>query len=254
MTGNSPVLILFDLVSTITDAGPRYAAAYARMAEQYGVHVPDHENIMADLGNKNLKEIIARHSPDLPVDKVQSFMGDCNNACDALLYDVHWVEQLYPNVRETLQTLKGQGHTLGLYTGTREDAMQAQLRYHNLLQYFDSALLRGKDNNRDGAMNTQALKIAQMKSLVAEFQLRHDGKGRVMIVGDSVSDFQAAREIGTVFVGFAENWKKSLDMKEAGVGASFSKYTDLPDIVAVLTAQPLPPKALRANFNIDGIA
>lgn len=100
MTKTANALILFDLVSTITDAGPRYAEAYARMAEQYGLGFPDHDAIMQDLGNKNLKEIIASHSPGLEASRMQAFMNDCNNACDTLLYDIHWIERLFDHVRE----------------------------------------------------------------------------------------------------------------------------------------------------------
>lgn len=244
MTKAASALILFDLVSTITDAGPRYAQAYARMAEQYGLGSPDLDAIMQDLGNKNLKEIISSHSPTLPVDKMQSFMNDCNNACDTLLYDINWIERLFPQVRETLADLKAHGHKIGLFTGTREDAMQSQLRYHNILQYFDADLLRGKDNERDAHLSTQALKLAQMKSLIAA----HQGRGPVIAVGDSISDYQAARECGIVFIGFAESWQKSTDMKDAGIIATFSDYRDLPDIIQSIVMNYAPANSLRHGF------
>lgn len=248
MTKPTSALILFDLVSTITDAGPRYAEAYARMSEQYGLGSPDHDLIMQDLGNKNLKEIIASHSPGLDPSRMKAFMNDCNNACDTLLYDVHWVERLFDQVRETLALLNGLGHTIGLYTGTREDAMQSQLRYHNILQYFDKSLLRGKNNERDAGTAIEALKIAQMKSIIADHQAKGNASGQVIVIGDSISDYHAARECGANFIGFAESWPKKLDMEEAGIGITFSDYSDLPAIIDVVTMSRVPGNSLRQNF------
>lgn len=231
-------LILFDLVSTITDAGPRYAEAYARMTQTYGLNVPDRDAILQDLGNKNLKQIIADHSPDMPDSLTDKFMSDCNNACDAMLYDVHWVERVFPGVREALEALSKDGYTLGLYTGTREDAMQAQLRYHNLTAYFDAAMLCGKDNARDAEKTPQALKMEQMGAMIATFRARPDhGAVPVIVIGDTVSDQQAAAANGCAFIGFAENSAKAELFAKAGVAATFSHYDHLPALLAV------PPQA-----------
>lgn len=248
-------LILFDLVSTITDAGPRYAEAYVKIAGDYDLPRPEKTHILDELGQRNLRDIIRIHSPDLPVEKIPDFMNDCNQMCDAMLYDVHWIEALFANVREALAELKDEGFTLGLYTGTREDAMAAQLRYHNIAQYFDADLLRGKDNIRDVAKDTQALKYDQITSILLT-HAKKTGQGidavraNTVVVGDTLSDFEAAQANRLRFAGFAETDGKMQKFIDGGVRAVFTHYKDAPVLLSTLfnpgmmaapkTAQPGP--------------
>lgn len=240
-------LILFDLVSTITDAGPRYAEAYVKMAEAYNLPLPERDDILSELGQRNLKDIIRIHSPDLPAEKLQNFMSDCNNACDSMLYDVHWIEALFDGAREALAALNDAGFVLGLYTGTREDAMDAQLRYHNIARYFDSALLRAKDNIRDAAKDTQSLKNEHIDSLIKAFAAKYGqdenvARRNTVVVGDTLSDFESAKINNTAFVGFAETEKKMQDFTSAGVRAAFRDYSG----AAALLSGLFNPDMLKA--------
>lgn len=241
-------LILFDLVSTLTDAGPRYATAYIRMAASYGQPAPSHEDILKELGQRNLKEIIARHSPGLPADKIHDFMNDCNEACDSMLYDPHWLERLFPGVREALADLKARGFTLGLYTGTREDATEAQLRYHNIAQYFDADLIRAKDNIRDDGKNTQTLKIEQIASILKVWADKNPGSDPVrdvIMVGDTLSDLEAAQAHRIGFAGFAETPAKAQTFQQNGVNV-FSVYDKAPGLLAAMLLPPAPPPRKNA--------
>ncbi len=247
-------LILFDLVSTITDAGPRYAEAYVRIAEAYNLPIPEKNDILDELGQRNLKDIIRIHSPDLPAEKVQNFMNDCNGACDSMLYDVHWIEVLFKDVREALQTLNSNGYAIGLFTGTREDAMVAQLRYHNIAQYFDADLLRAKDNIRDAAKDTQTLKNDHIESIIQTFAKKMDQDESVtrrntIVVGDTLSDYEAAKASRTAFVGFAETEDKVQKFVSGGVRAIFSAYKDAPALLSSLLSpeMPVPHKNIRSG-------
>lgn len=229
-------VILFDLVSTITDAGPRYAAAYLRMAAAYNLPVPTEEDILIELGQRNLRDIIRIHSPDLPIEKIGDFMNDCNTACDSLLYNVNWIERLFPDVREALGDLKAQGYTIGLYTGTREDSMLAQLKYHNILPFFDADLLRGKDNLRDDGKDTQTVKNEQIASLLAA----RPGRS-VIVVGDTMSDYEAAKANGVSFVGFAPLQKDSVKFIDHGQ-VVFQSYNDLSGVIATVGVPGAPAR------------
>jgi phosphoglycolate phosphatase-like HAD superfamily hydrolase len=237
-------LILFDLVSTLTDAGPRYAEAYIRMAAAYNQPVPSREDILKELGQRNLKDIIALHSPGLPPEKIQDFMKDCNQTCDKMLYDLHWLEKLYANARQALADLKSRGFTLGLYTGTRQDAMEAQLRYHNIAQYFDADLIRAKDNVRDAGKTTQDLKIEQIASILQSWKDKNPGADPardVIMVGDTLSDMEAAQANQIRFAGFAENQAKFHSFLQNGVKAVFSGYDKAAGILAAMFVPPASP-------------
>lgn len=234
----APLLILFDLVSTITDAGPRYAQAYLDVAAQYQLKVPARSAILNELGQRTLTEIIKIHSPDLPADKVAAFMDDCNGTCDTMLERADWVEALYPHARETLEILAAQDHKLGLYTGTRRDAAEDQLRYHGLKAIFPDAMVRAKDNIVDADKNSQTIKTEQVASLI------RDNPGmRVLVVGDSIADYQAAQASGASFIGFANTQKNVFRFAAAGVSAVFTSFARLPGMIDLLTA----PAALRQD-------
>ncbi len=241
------MLILFDLVSTITDAGPRYAQAYMDVAAQYNLKVPTKSAILNELGQRTLVEIIQIHSPDLPAEKIEAFMDDCNGTCDTMLERADWVEALYPHARETLQILAAQNHKLGLYTGTRRDAAADQLSYHGLENIFLPAMVRAKDNIIDAGKNSQEIKTEQVASLI------RDNPGmRVLVIGDSISDYHAAQASGAAFIGFANTQKNVFRFAAAGVSAVFTSFERLPGMISVLHSpanirQDSTPASIKLN-------
>lgn len=243
----APLLILFDLVSTITDAGPRYAQAYLDVAAAYNLKVPPRNAILNELGQRTLVEIIQIHSPDLPAEKIEAFMDDCNGTCDTMLERADWVEALYPHARETLQILTAQNHKLGLYTGTRRDAAEDQLRYHELESIFPEAMIRAKDNVIDADKNSLTIKTEQVASLI-----RDNPGATVLVIGDSISDYQAAQASGAAFIGFANTQKNVFRFAAAGVTAVFTSFERLPGMISVLTApagirQDNKPGSIKLN-------
>lgn len=243
----APLLILFDLVSTITDAGPRYAQAYLDVAAQYKLKAPARSAILNELGQRTLSEIIQIHSPDLPAEKIETFMDDCNGTCDTMLERADWVEALYPHAREALEILTAQHHKIGLYTGTRRDAAEDQLRYHGLESIFPAAMVRAKDNAIDAGKNSLTIKTEQITSLI------HDNPGGdVLVIGDSISDFQAAQANGAAFIGFANTQKNLFRFAAAGVTAVFTSFEHLPGMINVLhspanNTQDKKPHSIKLN-------
>lgn len=242
----APPLVIFDLVATLTDAGPRYAEAYIRMCQAWNVEPPAKSDILVALGNKNLKEIIAEFTPSLPADRIGEFMQGCNDTCDALLYNIHWHEDIYPYVREALAALSGQGYILGIYTGTRKEVLDSQLRYHNIVQYFDQRFVRGKNNERDGFMPSDTLKAAQLQSIIESYATafgigQNEARASVLVAGDSIADFRAARQAGLSFVGFAigESARKNFHDIDSSIPI-FSNFQHFYDLIAPSTSAPRP--------------
>jgi phosphoglycolate phosphatase-like HAD superfamily hydrolase len=159
-------------------------------------------------------------------------MSECNTACDALLLDKNWKEQLFPNVREAINVMNLRGLTVGVFTGTRHDAMQNQIAYHDLGHLIDARYMRGKDNDRDGAVKSAVLKRAQIDDIVTRFRTNQmNPNAGVIIVGDTRSDVEAARDLGLIFVGFAADDKKRQELEDAGAKYIVTDYGDLPDMV-----------------------
>ena len=226
------VLVIFDLVSTLTDAAPRYLQAFADVCAAYGKPAPSMDELREMLGNKNLSQITDHFIGPLDDAAKKKFMGDCNQACDALLTMPHWEENLYPHVAEAIEVLAVRGVTLGIYTGTREDALEAQLAYHNIGDFFDRRFVRGKDNARDAGKNNRALKAAQLLDIVASFRvIAGNENAQIIVIGDSSADAQAAADAGLLFAGFAAEDKKRDQMAAGGVRHIMRDFGDLPDLV-----------------------
>ncbi len=238
MARDKGVLIIFDLVSTLTDAGPRYVQAFAEVCAEQGHGTPDREEVLAMLGNKTLSEITDHFAGKLDDASKKDFMASCNKACDALLTRPGWQEELYPHVREAVEALHLRGATLGIYTGTREDAMELQLKYHNIRKEFDPRYIRGKDNTRDAGKKNSELKSEQLISIVGDYRRSQGFDAPVIVIGDSETDAKAAAKLGLMFVGFAVNDKKKSELESAGVKNIVGDYGDLPDLIDRLMVPP----------------
>ncbi len=212
----APTLIIFDLVSTLTDAGPRYAKAYRDVCLTHGLPAPEAGHILEALGDKSLRQIIADYSPDLQPAQIPAFMNACNTYCDNLLDSGAWIEHLMPDVGSSLHDLTAKGYTLGIYSGTREDAIHAQIAYHGIGAYFDPALIRGKDNVRDAGLGSADLKAQQIADIAAKFALSNPADSDILVVGDSISDLEAARAVDCRFVGISARTATARRLHDAG--------------------------------------
>jgi phosphoglycolate phosphatase-like HAD superfamily hydrolase len=224
-------LIIFDLVSTLTDAGPRYVRALKEVMARRHLPAPRDSDILDMLGDKNLSEITDHFLGPLSASDKTSFMNECNNTCDALLDRPDWHEGPFPRVRETLENLLARGITLGVFTGTRENAMKAQLEYHEIDTLFDGRYMRGKDNERDSGKTNSALKTEQIASIVNQFASDIQGAPRVVIVGDSESDARAAGNLNLEFIGFTVREQSRERLIRAGVTKVLGDFSQLTEVV-----------------------
>ena len=198
------------------------------------------------LGDKNLKQIIAECSPEVTDDELPGFMDACNNTCDILLTANDWDELLYPSTIPVLNKLQAAGHTLGIFTGTREDAMTAQLYMHRLQDYFDLRLIEGKDNERDSMLDSTALKKRQISRICQTYASLYGDAGPVMIIGDSTADYNAAKALNLPFIAIARGEKEKYNLKNQGVQ---NFIEDMTGIFAHLeTARPVPDKGFAPSL------
>jgi len=241
MTQNKKLLIVFDLVATLTDAAPRYVKAFEQVCVRFGYPAPDPEEISAMLGNKNLKEIMAHFLGDIDDDLQSLFMSSCNEECDAMLFRPDWQEELFPHVKETLEQLGQSGFQLGIYTGTRENALNDQIHYHKIDHLFSKSYLRGKDNKRDADLDSKSLKAQQLSSLVDCFrQQTGDKNAPVLVIGDSEADFKAAQQMGFLFIGFAASPRKKQRLHATGIQTVMTDFSDLPLLIKTSFAKDEP--------------
>jgi phosphoglycolate phosphatase-like HAD superfamily hydrolase len=225
-------IALFSLVSTLTDSGPRYAKAYIEACSLYDLTPPSEEDLLDALGEMSLGAIIEKFNPTLPLSLLKKFMTTCNNYCSSMLESEGFVENTFPYVHEILTTLKDDGVTLGLFTGTRISAADQQIKHHRLTEFFNENLIRAKSEDMGEDIKSKDLKSLQVRSLKNEFaKMCGHTDFKMVIIGDSMSDYEVAHENDCVFVAYGHSERQIERMKSEGVQNIITDYRQLRNIV-----------------------
>lgn len=100
--------------------------------------------------------------------------------------DNHSIAELYPGIKEILDSLKNHNFPLGIFTGKGREATMITLKKLEVANYFD-LIVTGDDVKNHKPSAEGILKF------VNHFGLK---KERVLMIGDSVSDVKASKEAG----------------------------------------------------------
>lgn len=111
----------------------------------------------------------------------------------------------YPGIYELLELLKGMGIKQGVATYKREDYAVDLMKHFGFDKYFNS--ICGADN--DNRLTKTDILHRCIKNLSKE-------KDEVVLIGDSIHDGDAAKELGVDFIGvtYGFGFKLKEDMKE----------------------------------------
>jgi phosphoglycolate phosphatase len=134
-----------------------------------------------------------------------------------------------PYVHEVITSARDTGRTIAIVSNNSDTAVRAYLRQHGLADRIDHVAAR---TTPDPAL----LKPSPHLLTQAMTALDADPAGCV-IIGDSITDIQAARAVGIASIGYA-NKPGKLDAFTAE-GAT-AVITSLADLVLPLRARPLP--------------
>ncbi|WP_269585992.1 phosphoglycolate phosphatase [Roseibium sp. Sym1] len=219
----TPILI-FDLDGTLIDSAPDLHAAASRMLAAEGLPELPPETIRSFIGNGIpvlVDRIIAATAlnPDDRDRLVAGFLAD---------YQAHATDLTvpYPNVRDSLSTLKQSGHRLAVCTNKPEAPAQAILQDLGLAHFFDD--LVGGDSLSSRKPDPEGLNVLRDRL----------GDGPVVYVGDSEVDAETARKAGVPFALFTEGYRKR-QVSELPHTVSFQDFRDLPDLLESLLAAPV---------------
>ena len=98
----------------------------------------------------------------------------------------HWKVGLYPGIKEILEFLRSKKYPLGIFTGKGRKASMITLKKVNVDQYFD-LIVTGDDVENHKPSPEGILKFVKHSGL---------NKERILMIGDSVADIEAAKEGG----------------------------------------------------------
>ena len=122
----------------------------------------------------------------------------------------------YPGIRETLQTLKEQGHRLFVATSKPEILANEVLAHFDLAQYFEQ--IAGA--TLDGSRSHKADVITYLLSLTGDV-------GQTIMVGDTAFDVLGAAEHGIPTIGVSWGYGEVAAMEKAGAIAIANTMEEL---------------------------
>lgn len=194
--------ILFDLDGTLTDSGEGIINCAILALEHFGCPIPSREEMRVFVGPP-LHESFVSHG--VPADKADEAIR---------IYRSRYIpigayeNTPYPGVRELLETLKAEGHTLYVATSKPEEMSIKILEHFDLAKYFDMICGATMDTSRS------------TKEDVIAYLLERNGRSDNMImVGDTKFDVLGAKHHGIKTIGVSWGYGKVADMEDAGAAA-----------------------------------
>lgn len=186
--------IVFDLDGTLVDSAPDLATAANKMLKNEGLEPVDLPTVISFIGNglpKLVERVMgARGIGAHHFDRLYGEMKDFYNEAPAD------ETKPMPGVPELLETLKAEGHRLGVCTNKPEEPARLVLNLLGLESFFDTVV--GGDS------------LAEKKPHPAPLRLAFDklGAGARLYVGDSEVDAEVAAAAEVPFAIFTEGYRK----------------------------------------------
>ena len=202
--------ILFDLDGTLTDSGEGIINCAILALEHFGLPIPDREEMRSFVGPP-LHESFIRHG--VPADKTDEAIR---------VYRSRYVpigayeNTPYPGIRELLEELKAEGHTLYVATSKPEEMSVKILEHFDLAKYFDRICGASLDTSRSS------------KEDVIAYLLSLSGRAKsIVMVGDTKFDILGAKAHGIPAIGVSWGYGKVEDMETAGAKAIANTMSEL---------------------------
>lgn len=184
-------LVMFDLDGTLVETAPEITDAVNDTLRQFGWAEIDEDQVARWIGHGTgalLVQAVARASGS----SVEAVQGSERLAAIGTVYE-HWYAQrcgtrsrLYPQVRETLGTLRAQGTRLAIVTNKEQRYTRRVLDAHQLAPAFDEVVC-------GDTLSTRKPDPAGVLACLRRFSAAPE---RSLFVGDSSIDAATARHAG----------------------------------------------------------
>ena len=194
--------ILFDLDGTLTDSGEGIINCALFALEHFGLPLPDRETMRVFVGPPLHQSFIRFGVPEDRADEA------------VRVYRSRYIpigkfeNEPYPGIRELLEKLTADGHTLYVAT-SKPEAMSVEILEHfDLAKYFTVICGASYDTSRS------------TKDAVIDHLLSQIGKTQdAVMVGDTAYDVIGAAAHGIPTIGVSWGYGKVEDLRSAGAAA-----------------------------------
>lgn len=219
-----PRAVFFDLDGTLVDSVADMAFAVGKMLSHFDLPAPGIEKVSTWVGN-GAQALINR-----------ALTNDMHGTADKALFDQamplfnrYYHENLalhsalYEHVEQTLQTLKNAGLSLACITNKPEQFTEVLLENINIAQYF-SLVVSGDTLPNKKPHPGPLLHAAQ------EFGVHID---ECLMVGDSKSDIEAAKQAGCPVVALSYGYNHGEDIRLHNPDITIDSLKDLPPLLSI---------------------
>ena len=202
--------ILFDLDGTLTDSGEGIINCAILALQHFGCPIPTREEMRVFVGPP-LHESFINHG--VPADKTEEAIAVYRSRYIPIgAYE----NTPYPGIRELLEALRAEGHTLYVATSKPEAMSIKILEHFDLAKYFDMICGATMDTSRSS------------KEDVIAYLLEKNGRAdNIIMVGDTKFDVLGAKHHGIKTVGVSWGYGKVEDMVAAGAMAIANTMEEL---------------------------
>ena len=191
--------ILFDLDGTLTDSGEGIINCVIYALEKFGLPIPPRENLRYFVGPP-LHESFVKQG--VPAERAEEAVAAYR---ERYVPTGMFENTPYPGVRELLEKLKAEGHTLYVASSKPEWMCVDILKHFDLAGYFEQICGATMDTSRTN------------KEAVIEYLIQENGRADNMImVGDTKFDVLGAKVHGIPCIGVSWGYGSAAEMQAAG--------------------------------------
>lgn len=198
----TPKVILFDLDGTLTDSGEGIINCAALALEHFGLNIPSREAMRVFVGPP-LHETFVKFG--VPADKADEAVSVYRSRYIPI---GKYENTPYPGIRQLLEDLSAQGHTLYVATSKPEEMSIDILEHFDLAKYFTCICGATMDRSR-----------SNKEAVIAYLLQRCGGAENAVMVGDTKFDVIGASMHGIPTIGVSWGYGTVEDMVNAGASA-----------------------------------
>lgn len=194
--------ILFDLDGTLTDSGEGIINCVIYALERFGLPVPPRDSLRYFVGPP-LHESFVKQG--VPADRAEEAVAVYR---ERYIPIGKYENTPYPGIRQLLESLKEEGHTLYVATSKPEQMSIDILEHFDLAKYFNQICGATMDTSRTN------------KEAVIAYLIQKNGRTDDMVmVGDTKFDVVGANAHGIPCVGVTWGYGSLAELQESGAAA-----------------------------------
>lgn len=213
-------LVVFDFDGTLADTRELILQTNREAMRVMGYPIASDEAICATIGIP-LEAGILTLVPEVTPEQVPAWVKTYREVFDSL--KVKFVPTLFPEVKETLERLYGEGYTLTVASSRHSSSLNAFLKDMGIAQYF--ALVLGADNvSRAKPFPDPVLMTMEKLSFKP---------AETVVVGDMPVDIQMGLGAGAYTCGVTYGNANRAALEEAGAHAVIDHFKEFRKFVAL---------------------